>query len=87
MVDDKAFQEFIDKRFGPGDKVIAHSLGPSMPGEFTATVCGIYAFEPFEMYIIGWDEPVKVNKFYPKSAKVWTHTVMAKGCLRLVEAA
>ena len=27
------FQAFIDKRFGPGDKVIVHSLGPTMVGE------------------------------------------------------
>jgi hypothetical protein len=78
------FQEFIDKRFSPNDKVVVHSLGPSMPGEFKATVCGIYAFEPHEMYIIAWDDPASIKKFYPRE-KNWTHCVMAKGCMRLVE--
>ena len=78
------YNSFIDKRFNLHDKVIAHSLGPSMPGEFKATVCGIHAMEPFEQYVIGWDEPEKINKFYLGN-KLWTHCVMSKGCLKLAE--
>jgi hypothetical protein len=80
------FQAFIDKRFGPGDKVIVHSLGDSMPGEYLATVCGIYAFEPYEHYIISWDKPEEIQKFY-RGEKKWTHCVMTKACLRCVETA
>jgi hypothetical protein len=83
-IDQKTFQEFIDKRFNLGDKVFVHSLGPSMSGEYPATVVGIYSFEPYEMYIIAWDNIEAINKFY-KSEKKWTHCVMAKGCMRLVE--
>jgi hypothetical protein len=80
------FQAFCDKRFGPGDKVIVHSLGPTMVGEFPATVCGIYSFEPYEMYIIAWDDPSQIEPYY-RDEKKWTHTVMAKGCMRLVVSA
>jgi len=80
------FQAFIDKRFGPGDKVIVHSLGPSMPGEWPATVCGIHAMEPFEDYIISWDRPDEIQRYY-RGEKKWTHCVMTKACLRMVEKA
>lgn len=84
MYNQTEFQAFIDKRFNPGDKVIVHSLGPTMPGEYPATAVGIYAFEPYEMYIISWDDVEAINKLY-RGPKKWTHCVMAKGCMRLVE--
>ena len=76
------FMAFCDKRFSQDDLVIAHSLGPTMVGEFNCTIRGISGCEPFESYIVEWSEPKSVQKFYPKE-KFWTHSVLPKGCLRL----
>ena len=79
MVDDKTYKEYLNKHFNNGDLVWVDKLGPAYEGQrFRARVCGIYAFNPHEMYIIRWkDKPMEADK--------WETTVMSKACLEPCE--